>query len=121
MIAHNGEINTLRGNYNWMRAREKGTSSPLLGADLEKIWPLIYSGQSDSASFDNALELLVMGGYLAGARNDDADSRSLGVPYADGRAARGLLQVPRGDDRALGRSGGGRLHRWAPDRRHPRS
>jgi glutamate synthase (NADPH/NADH) large chain len=42
MIAHNGEINTLRGNYNWMRAREKGTSSPLLGADLEKIWPLIY-------------------------------------------------------------------------------
>ncbi len=63
MIAHNGEINTLRGNYNWMRAREKGTSSPLLGADLDKIWPLIYANQSDSASFDNALELLVMGGY----------------------------------------------------------
>ncbi|HNG39642.1 MAG TPA: glutamate synthase central domain-containing protein, partial [Accumulibacter sp.] len=63
MIAHNGEINTLRGNYNWMRAREKGTWSPMLGADLEKIWPLIYPGQSDSASFDNALELLVMGGY----------------------------------------------------------
>ncbi len=63
MIAHNGEINTLRGNYNWMRAREKGTSSPLLGDDLEKIWPLIYANQSDSASFDNALELLVMGGY----------------------------------------------------------
>ncbi|MBI1904800.1 MAG: glutamate synthase subunit alpha [Rhodocyclales bacterium] len=62
-IAHNGEINTLRGNYNWMRAREKGVSSPLLGADLEKIWPLIYPGQSDSASFDNALELLVMSGY----------------------------------------------------------
>ena len=63
MIAHNGEINTLRGNYNWMRAREKGTSSPLLGADLDKIWPLIYPNQSDTASFDNALELLVMGGY----------------------------------------------------------
>jgi glutamate synthase (NADPH/NADH) large chain len=63
MIAHNGEINTLRGNYNWMRAREKGTHSPLLGADLDKIWPLIYPNQSDSASFDNALELLVMGGY----------------------------------------------------------
>ena len=62
-IAHNGEINTLRGNYNWMRAREKGVSSPLLGADLEKIWPLIYPGQSDSAAFDNALELLVMSGY----------------------------------------------------------
>ena len=63
LIAHNGEINTLRGNYNWMRAREKGTSSPLLGADLDKIWPLIYPNQSDTASFDNALELLVMGGY----------------------------------------------------------
>ncbi len=62
-IAHNGEINTLRGNYNWMRAREKGVHSPLLGDDLQKIWPLIYPGQSDSAAFDNALELLVMSGY----------------------------------------------------------
>jgi len=62
-IAHNGEINTLRGNVNWIRAREKGISSPVLGADLQKVWPLIYDGQSDSASFDNALELLVMGGY----------------------------------------------------------
>ncbi|QID16794.1 glutamate synthase subunit alpha [Nitrogeniibacter mangrovi] len=63
MIAHNGEINTLRGNYNWMRAREKGVSSPLLGDDLQKLWPLIYPDQSDSAAFDNALELLVMAGY----------------------------------------------------------
>jgi glutamate synthase (NADPH) large chain len=63
MIAHNGEINTLRGNYNWMLAREKGVQSQLLGKDLEKIWPLIYPGQSDSAAFDNALELLVMAGY----------------------------------------------------------
>ena len=63
MIAHNGEINALRGNVNWMRAREHGISSPVLGEDLEKVWPLIYDGQSDSASFDNALELLVMGGY----------------------------------------------------------
>ena len=63
LIAHNGEINTLRGNVNWTRARENDISSPLFGEDLEKIWPLIYDGQSDSASFDNALELLVMGGY----------------------------------------------------------
>ncbi len=62
-IAHNGEINALRGNVNWVRAREKGISSAVLGADLGKVWPLIYDGQSDSASFDNALELLVMGGY----------------------------------------------------------
>jgi len=62
-IAHNGEINTLRGNVNWIRAREQGISSAVLGTDLAKVWPLIYDGQSDSASFDNALELLVMGGY----------------------------------------------------------
>ena len=63
MIAHNGEINTLRGNVNWIRARQRAISSPILGEDLDKIWPLIYDGQSDSASFDNALELLVMAGY----------------------------------------------------------
>src|SRR4051812_28476124 len=63
MICHNGEINTLRGNVNWIRARQGAISSPILGRDLDKLWPLIYDGQSDSASFDNALELLVMGGY----------------------------------------------------------
>src|SRR5919206_1482805 len=63
LIAHNGEINTLRGNVNWIRARQGAISSPILGRDLEKVWPLIYPGQSDSASFDNALELLVMSGY----------------------------------------------------------
>jgi len=63
MIAHNGEINTLRGNVNWLRARQGAISSPVLGKDLDKVWPLIYDGQSDSASFDNALELLIMSGY----------------------------------------------------------
>src|SRR5689334_22300994 len=63
LICHNGEINTVRGNVNWIRARQGAISSPILGKDLEKIWPLIYDGQSDSASFDNALELLVMSGY----------------------------------------------------------
>jgi len=63
MIAHNGEINTLRGNINWMNARRHTMSSRLFGDDLEKLWPLIAEGQSDSACFDNALELLVNGGY----------------------------------------------------------
>ncbi|HKJ10628.1 MAG TPA: glutamate synthase subunit alpha, partial [Gammaproteobacteria bacterium] len=62
-LAHNGEINTLRGNINWMRARHHSMASNLLGDDLAKLWPLIAEGQSDSASFDNALELLVAGGY----------------------------------------------------------
>ena len=63
MIAHNGEINTLRGNVNWMAARKQSMASEILGEDLEKVWPLIPEGQSDSACFDNALELLVQGGY----------------------------------------------------------
>ena len=63
MIAHNGEINTVKGNVNWVNARTGGIKSPVLGDDLEKLWPLIYPGQSDTASFDNCLELLVMAGY----------------------------------------------------------
>jgi glutamate synthase (NADPH/NADH) large chain len=63
LIAHNGEINTVKGNFNWMRAREGVMSSPVLGEDLRKLYPLIYEGQSDTACFDNALELLVMAGY----------------------------------------------------------
>ncbi|QWT47315.1 glutamate synthase large subunit [Azospira inquinata] len=63
MIAHNGEINTVRGNVNWMKARQKAMESKWLAEDLDKLWPLIQEGQSDSACFDNALELLTMGGY----------------------------------------------------------
>ena len=63
MIAHNGEINTVQGNVNWMHARHETMKSMLLGKDLEKLWPLIEDGQSDSACFDNCLELLVAGGY----------------------------------------------------------
>ena len=63
MIAHNGEINTVKGNFNWMRAREGVMRSSVLGDDLKKLFPLIYEGQSDTACFDNALELLTMAGY----------------------------------------------------------
>ncbi|MDB5775329.1 MAG: Glutamate synthase large chain, partial [Herbaspirillum sp.] len=63
LIAHNGEINTVKGNFNWMRAREGVMQSAVLGDDLKKLFPLIYEGQSDTACFDNALELLLMAGY----------------------------------------------------------
>ncbi len=62
-IAHNGEINTVRGNVNWMNARRRTLESELIGPDLDKMWPLIPHGQSDTASLDNALELLIAGGY----------------------------------------------------------
>jgi glutamate synthase (NADPH) large chain len=61
-VAHNGEINTLRGNINWMRAREGLLRSDLFGDDLKKLLPVIREGGSDTATFDNVLEFLVMGG-----------------------------------------------------------
>jgi glutamate synthase (NADPH/NADH) large chain len=63
MVAHNGEINTLRGNVNWMAARQASVSSPHFGDEISKLWPISYEGQSDTACFDNALEFLTMGGY----------------------------------------------------------
>lgn len=62
-VAHNGEINTVKGNYNWMKAREGVMSSPVLGEDLSKLYPISFAGQSDTATFDNCLELLTMAGY----------------------------------------------------------
>ncbi len=62
-VAHNGEINTVKGNYNWMKAREGVMSSPVLQADLQKLYPISFADQSDTATFDNCLELLTMAGY----------------------------------------------------------
>ncbi len=63
MVAHNGEINTVKGNFSWMRAREGVMKSPVLGDDLQKLYPISFEGQSDTATFDNTLELLTMAGY----------------------------------------------------------
>ncbi|WP_062016868.1 glutamate synthase large subunit [Aureimonas sp. AU4] len=63
MVAHNGEINTLRGNVNWMAARQASVDSELFSNDISKLWPISYEGQSDTACFDNALEFLTQGGY----------------------------------------------------------
>jgi glutamate synthase (NADPH/NADH) large chain/glutamate synthase (ferredoxin) len=62
LICHNGEINTVKGNVNWMRARESELASELFGDDMEKILPVVRPGGSDSATFDNVLELLVLSG-----------------------------------------------------------
>jgi glutamate synthase (NADPH/NADH) large chain len=63
MVAHNGEINTVKGNFSWMRARQGVMKSPVLGDDLPKLYPISFEGQSDTATFDNTLELLTMAGY----------------------------------------------------------
>jgi glutamate synthase (NADPH) large chain len=86
MVAHNGEINTLRGNVNWMAARQASVSTPLFGRDITKLWPISYEGQSDTACFDNALEFLVMGGYsLAHAAMMLIPEAWAGNPLMDGK------------------------------------
>ena len=77
-IAHNGEINTLRGNVNWMHARQSVLASPLFGDDLKKLFPIIEPEGSDSANFDNALELLLQAGRCLASCNGHVDSGSLG-------------------------------------------
>ncbi len=86
MVAHNGEINTLRGNVNWMAARQASVSTPLFGSDITKLWPISFEGQSDTACFDNALEFLVMGGYsLAHAAMMLIPEAWAGNPLMDGK------------------------------------
>jgi hypothetical protein len=114
MSAHNGEINTLQGNINWMQAREAILESEKFGDDLARCLPLVAPGTSDSLAFDHVLELLSLAGrslphaaMMMIARAREPDDRRL-------RGPRGLLPLPLAPDRALGRPGGDRLHR-----RHP--
>ena len=119
-ICHNGEINTVRGNTYWMAARRQAMSSELLGADLEKMVPLIGPNQSDTACLDNALELLVIGGgYSLAHAMMMLIPEAWSDPLMDPNAAR-LLRISRGADGAVGRAGGDRLHRRPPDRRDAR-
>ena len=108
MIAHNGEINTLRGNVNWMRARESQLRSELFGDDLEKVLPVVRPGGSDSATFDNVLELLVLAGRTPPARADDDGPGGVGGARRPARPPAGVLRVPLVPDGAVGRAGGDR-------------
>ena len=121
LIAHNGEINTLRGNINWMRAREGLLQSDLLGDDLQKLLPVIREGGSDTATFDNVLELLVM----AGRSLPHAILMMIPEPWSGNeemaRRSQGVLRVPLVADGAVGRPGLDRVHRRHGDRRRARS
>ena len=77
-ICHNGEINTLKGNVNWMRARQGRLQSESLRQRHGKAFPIVYEHQSDSACLDNALEFLRVGWPFVAPRDDDVDSRAMG-------------------------------------------
>ena len=102
-LAHNGEINTLRGNLNWMHAREARFQSPLFGDDMAKIPPVMTAGASDTASIDNALELLLMTGRDLEQCHAHADTRSLGTARKHAPREEGLLRIPLLPHGALGR------------------
>ena len=120
MVAHNGEINTLRGNVNWMAARQANVDSELFGNDISKLWPISYEGQSDTACFDNALEFLVRGGYsLTHAMMMLIPEAWAGNPLMD-EERRAFLRISRRDDGAVGRPGGDGVHRRPADRRDAR-
>ena len=120
VICHNGEINTVMGNVNWMRARESELASELFGEDLPKILPVVTPGNSDSATFDNVLELLM----LAGRSLPHAVMMMIPEAYRDREdlpeELQGLLRLPLLPDGAVGRPGGGRVHRRARGRRDAR-
>ena len=109
-VAHNGEINTLRGNINWMRAREALCRSDVFGEDLQKLFPIIREGQSDTATFDNVLEFLV----LTGRPLAHAVLMMIPEPWRNHESmdpsTASVLRVPRNVDGAVGWSGVDRLH-----------
>ena len=120
-LCHNGEINTVRGNVNWMHARRQAMTSELLGSDLAKMVPLIGPNQSDTACIDNALELLVIGGgySLSHAMMMLIPEAWAGDPLMDPQR-RAFYEYHAALDGAVGRSGGDRLYRRPSDRRYPR-
>ena len=116
-LSHNGEINTVRGNRNWMSAREGTLTSELFGEDVSKLAPVCLPDVSDTASLDHAFELLVLGGrdidHVAAMMIPEAWFGHEAMP----QDSQGLLRVPRLPDGALGRSRAGGVHGWPQDRR----
>ena len=120
-MSHNGEINTMRGNINWMRAREGVMQSDLFGQDLQKVFPVMEPDCSDSGNFDNALEFLLMGGRTL------QESVMMMIPEAwqkhvtmAGEQA-GFLRIQLDPDGAVGWPGFDRIHRRQVHRGRTRS
>ena len=119
-IAHNGEINTLRGNVNWMAARQASVSSPLFGKRHQQAVADLLRRPVRHRLLRQRARIPGAGRLLARPRHDDDDPRGLGGQSADGRGAARLLRIQRRADGAVGRPGGDRLHQRPPDRRHAR-
>ena len=119
-IAHNGEINTVMGNRNWMRAREALLRSDLIPGDLDRLLPDLYAGRVRLGELRRGAGAAPHGRPQPAARGADDDPGGLGEPPGDGPPSPRVLRVPLVADGAVGRSGGRGLHRRLPDRRRPR-
>lgn len=95
-MAHNGEINTIRGNRNWMAAREKNLASPLFGENIQKLTPILETGSSDSGNLDNVLELLTLGGREVGHSMMMLMPQAWGKKHAMGPDLRGFFEFHAG-------------------------
>ena len=111
-MAHNGEINTLKGNRNWMFARQGVMQSDLFGDDLQKLFPVVEEHNSDSGNFDNAMEFLYHSGAHAAGSGDDDDSRGVAESSLDAGGEAGVLRVPRSAAGTMGWSRQRLLHGW---------
>ena len=120
-LAHNGEINTLQGNRNWMRAREDLLASDLFPGDLDRIFPIITPGRQRFGQLRRGARTAAPRRALPPPCGAHDDSRSLGAAPPHGRGQTSLLPVPRCRDGALGRAGIDCLHRWHLDRSRSRS
>ena len=120
MIAHNGEINTLRGNVNWMAARQASVQLRTLRQGHQPALADLLRRPVRHRLLRQRARIPGAGRLLAAARRHDDDSGSLGRQSADGRAAPRLLRISRRADGAVGRPGRDRVHRRPPDRRHAR-
>ena len=110
-IAHNGEINTVQGNRNWMQAREALLASDLLPGDLDRIFPICTPGRQRLGHLRRGARAAAHGRLLAAPRGADDDPGGVGEPPAHARRAEGVLPLPRLADGAVGRPGVDRLHR----------
>ncbi len=119
-IAHNGEINTLRGNINWMHARESMFESGLFGSDVKKLLPVVNEDGSDSAHVRQLPGTARALGPFAAARGDDDDSRAVAAARKHERRETRVLRVPQLPDGTVGRPGVHRVHRRHPHRRGAR-
>ena len=120
IIAHNGEINTVKGNRNWMRARESLLTSDIIPGDLERLFPICTPGRLRLGQLRRGARAAPPRRPLAAARGAHDDPRGVGEPRHDGPRPQGVLRVPLDLHGAVGRPGQRLLHRRHPRRRRAR-